>query len=157
MPQSPYQNNSVIREREALKKKGAVHTISNLEKSAGFYTFFSTPSMDYQLSVNEKYMKKEIYERRDGTLMKKESRLYSLVENPLELEQFRNSARWKKIQPDCDVYQGNKYVLYFRVSNAGKNTGCYKVVKLEKYQRGRWEPEVIRFYKKMGTGSDKVL
>lgn len=149
MPQSPYQNNSVIRKNEAPKKEGFRQTISNLEKSAGFYTFFSTPSMDYQLSVNEKYMRKEIYERKDGALMKKESRLYSLVENPLELEQFRNSARWKKIQPDCDVYQGNKYALYFLTNDAGKNTGRYKAVKLEKCQRGRWEPEVIRFYKRM--------
>lgn len=81
--------------------------------------------------------------------MKKDSRLYSLVKNPVEINQLKCFARWKRIPPDCDVYQGNKYALYFLANEEGKNTGCYQVVKLEKCQRGRWEPEVVRFYKRM--------
>jgi len=120
----------------------------NLIKGVGFSAFFSTASVDYKLSSNYKYMKREVYEKKDGFSIKKEEKTYCLVENLSELNKLKSSSRWKKITPECDTYQGEKYELYFLVNETGKNMGYYKVIKLKKYGIVRIEPEIIKYYKR---------
>ncbi|MEY8330816.1 hypothetical protein AALB81_16085 [Lachnospiraceae bacterium 48-33] len=94
-------------------------------------------------------MQRKAYEKRNGCLTEKEAKIFSLVDGVLELKSLKKALRWKRIAAECDLYQGNKYTLYFLADESGKNTGYYKVVKLEKCIKGRFEPEIERYYKRV--------
>ena len=138
-----------IQKNEVTKKIDSGQKSVNLIKGVGFFTFFSTASVDYKLSINYKYMKRKVYEKKNGFNMNKEEKIYCLVENLSELNKLKSSSRWKKITPERDTYQGEKYELYYLVNEAGKNIGYYKVIKLKKYGIGivRIESEII-YYKR---------
>lgn len=120
-----------------------------MTKGVGFFTFFSTSSVDFGLSTNGKYMQRKAYEKHQGCLTEKDTKVYVLVEEILELDRLKKALRWKRISAECDVYQGDKYALYFLANESGKNTGYYKVKKLKKIVRGRIVPEEVNYYKKV--------
>lgn len=122
----------------------------NLNKGVGFHTFFSTSLVDYNLSIGEKYMqRKSYYKKENGTLLEEGTKTYCLVEESSEKYKLDLQSKWKKIPPDCDNYQGNKYALYVLVNGNGKSVGYYKVKKLKKISHGICEPEEIKYYKKL--------
>lgn len=139
----------MIKKYETYGKNSVSQVNKNLTKGVGFFTFLSTSSVDFGLSINGKYMKRKTYENNQGCLTEKDTKIYVLVEGIMELDRLKRALRWKRISAECDVYQGNKYALYFLADETGKNTGYYKVIKLEKIIRGRSEPEEVNYYKRV--------
>lgn len=94
-------------------------------------------------------MQRKAYEKHQGCLTEKETKVFVLVEGIQELDRLKRALRWKRISAECDVYQDDKYALYFLTDESGKNTGYYKVIKIEKIVRGRIEPEEVKYYKRV--------
>lgn len=93
-------------------------------------------------------MQRKAYERNQGCLIGKSTKIYYLVEGKLELDKLEKTLRWKRISAECDIYQGDKYALYFLADETGKNTGYYKVIRFKKITRGRIVPEEVSYYKR---------
>lgn len=119
-----------------------------MTKGAGFFTFLSTSFVDYELSANGGFMRIKKYEKKQEYLIEKDTKIYSLVDDELELKSLRKEMNWKKIPIDYNVYQKDKYTLYFLDNKESKNTEYYRVVK---FNDRDIMAKAIRFYKRVVT------